>query len=144
MARSRYTKQPNFVKEAILNEIWADILNGVSRYEIMQKLKSDRYTNKTSMLVEGTMVKYIREAHDLCEIELKENRDKMRDVLWQRILSVYEDSIKAHDRQSALKSLEMMAKYGGLSPDNENKVKVETKDSSVEITFGFNDNGTES
>lgn len=144
MARSKGSlkkTRPKFEKDGLLDVLWAEIINGVSRYEIHRKLETDGYKDdygfETSGLSRSSRYNYVQEAYDRCEVELKENRDKMRDVLWQRILSVYEDAMKVHDRQSALRALDMIGKYGGLQDDTLNKIEIDRKNEKIEISFGI-------
>ena len=118
-------------KEELLELIWIDIVNGLSRYQISLKLDRDAYPNHhTSNLSKS------------CEYELKENKDKQRDLFYERVLSVYNDSVDQRDRQSALKALDMIGKLGGLYAKEEKDVNI-TGTIKANISFGIEgeDNG---
>lgn len=107
-------KQP-FDKKALIELIWIDLVNGVSRYQIMLKLERNAYDGfDTSKLGRTSKYNYIQEAYKNCAFERAEEKEKQRDLFYERILSVYNDAIENRDRQNALKALDMGIKLGGL------------------------------
>ena len=129
-----------FLKEKVVIAVWIDLCNGVSRHDIMQKLENDLMVEgvETSRLTKSMRYKVISDAYDMAKEELEEQRDKQRELFYQRLLTVFNESMEANDRQSALKALDMFAKFGGLYE----KEKVElsgnlTQD--VNISFGFSE-----
>lgn len=124
-------------KEELLELIWIDIVNGLSRYQISLKLDRDAYPNHhTSKLSRSCKYNYIQEAYLNCEYELKENKDKQRDLFYERVLSVYNDSVDQRDRKNALKALDMIGKLGGLYAKEEKDVNISGNINAV-ISFGI-------
>lgn len=113
--RTKDKKQIPLKKAELLELIWIDLVNGISRYQIMLKLERDAYPgHKTSKLSRACKYQYIQEALLNCREERKEELEKQKDLFYERILNVYNDAIDGRDRQSALKALDMIGKLGGL------------------------------
>lgn len=146
MAIIKKTKEKKTIpkkKEELLELIWIDLINGLSRYQIGLKLDRDAYEgHKTSTLSNSCKNNYIQEAYLNCEYELKENKDRQRDLFYERILSVYNDSVDQRDRQNALKALDMIGKLGGLYAREEKDVNL-SGTINANISFGLEeeDNG---
>lgn len=127
-----------FLKEKVVIAVWIDLCNGVSRHDIMQKLENDLMVEgvETSRLTKSMRYKIISDAYAMAKEELEEQRDKQRELFYQRLLTVFNESMEANDRQSALKALDLFGKFGGLYE----KEKVEISGNlteTVNISFGF-------
>ena len=127
-----------FLKEKVVMAVWIDLCNGVSRHDIMQKLENDLMVEgvETSRLTKSMKYKIISDAYAMAKAELDEQRDKQRELFYQRLLTVFNESMEANDRQNALKALDMFARFGGLY----DKEKVEISGNlteTVNISFGF-------
>ena len=127
-----------YLKEKVVIAVWIDLCNGVSRHDIMQKLDNDMMVEgvETSKLTKSMRYKIISDAYAMAKEELEEQRDKQRELFYQRLLTVFNESMEANDRQSALKALDMFARFGGLY----DKEKVEISGNlteNVNISFGF-------
>lgn len=135
-------KRPKWDKEDIIERIYLKLLEGESRYRILLMLERDNFTDedgnviKTSNLGRASRYNYIKEAYTRCETELKENRDEQRNIMWERLLSVYNDAMTAKDRGNALKALDMIAKLSGIYAPEQSEVKAEI-DGNIEISFGI-------
>lgn len=124
-------------KEELLELIFLDLIQGFSRYQIMLKLDRDAYPNhKTSKLSKACKYQYIQEAMLNCEAELKETKDKQRNLFYQQILGVFYDAEQANDRQNALKALDMLGKVAGLYAKEEKDVNI-SGNISATISFGL-------
>ena len=128
-----------FLKEKVVIAVWIDLCNGVSRHDIMQKLDNDMMVEgvETSKLTKSMRYKIISDAYAMAKEELEEQRDKQRELFYQRLLTVFNESMEANDRQSALKALDMFARFGDLY-NNTQKVELSgnlTQD--ITINFGL-------
>ena len=125
--------------EELVQLCLVDLLNGYSRNDIMQKLNNDLYEgHKSSEFCRSTKYYILQECYERCKMELAENMDKMRELFYNRLLAVYNESLLANDRQNALKSLDMVARFAGLY----DKEKVELSGNlteNVNISFGFSE-----
>ena len=129
-----------FLKEKVVIAVWIDLCNGVSRHDIMQKLENDLMLEgvETSRLTKSMKYKVISDAYAMAKEELEEQRDKQRELFYQRLLTVFNESMEANDRQNALKALDMFAKFGGLY--DKEKVEISGKlTEDVNISFGFSE-----
>ena len=129
-----------YLKEKVVIAVWIDLCNGVSRHDIMQKLENDLMVEgvETSRLTKSMRYKIISDAYAMAKEELEEQRDKQRELFYQRLLTVFNESMEANDRQSALKALDLFGKFGGLYE----KEKVEISGNlteTVNISFGFSE-----
>ena len=145
MARQDIIKQtktrPKFDREELVQLIYTDIINGVSRYQIMLKLKRDQYEGfESSKFSRSKQYDLIQEAFENCKIELKEQREQQKELMYQRLLDVYQESRDARDRQNAISALKELKKLMGL--DDPDKVDVNAN-VNVDISFGLEDNETE-
>ena len=127
-----------YLKEKVVIAVWIDLCNGVSRHDIMQKLENDLMVEgvETSRLTKSMKYKVISDAYAMAKEELEEQRDKQRELFYQRLLTVYNECMVANDRQNALKALDLFGKFGGLYE----KEKVEISGNlteTVNISFGF-------
>lgn len=124
-------------KEELLELIFLDLIQGYSRYQILLKLDRDAYPgHNTSKLSRACKYNYIQEAILNCQAELKETKDKQRDIFYQQILGVFYDAQQANDRQNALKALDMLGKVAGLYAKEEKDVNI-SGNISATISFGL-------
>lgn len=121
-------------------QIYCDITNGLNRQDILTKLREDKYDGfKTSETKDRQHRKYIEEAYKLAKEFFEDEREHAREMAYNRLLSVYNDSVTANDRQNALRAIEIFNKLSGLY---ESQNKVEISGDNVVVKFGFNeDNG---
>lgn len=119
----------------ILEQVWADLVNGLSNHEIRQKLQNDLYDEPTSHFKKSWHYKIIAEAYKELSMELAENRDKQRVLFYNRLLALYNDSVEHNDRQVALGTLKEFAKFANLYEDVQ---KLEVK-GNLTIDFGFDE-----
>ena len=141
MARQDIIKQtktrPKFDREELVQLIYTDIINGVSRYQILLKLKRDQYEDfESSKFSRSKQYDLIQEAFENCKIELKEQREQQKELMYQRLLDVYQESRDARDRQNAISALKELKKLMGL--DDPDKVDVNAN-VNVDISFGLED-----
>lgn len=129
-----------FLKEKVVIACWISLCNGESRHDIMQKLDNDLMVEgvETSRLTKSMRYKIISDAYAMAKEELDEQRDKQRELFYNRLLTVYNECMVANDRQNALKALDLFGKFGGLYE----KEKVEISGNlteNVNISFGFSE-----
>lgn len=137
--KSSEKKRPKLSKEALIELIWIDVVEGVSRFQIKKKLERDAYDGfHTSNLSKSTHFNYITEAYNNCKAELMEEKERQRELFYERILSVYNDAVDARDRSNALKAIEMAVKLSGIY--NEKQDINLSGNITANISFGIEDN----
>lgn len=129
-----------FERAEKVNQLWSDIINGYSRYELMRRLETDYYGWKSDKWAQSQRYKYLKEAYDRCSIEFAENREKQRELMYDRYLSIYQDAIDARDRSSAAKVLDSLTKLMGLNEPDKIDIKQEVK---VSVDFNINNDEKE-
>lgn len=130
-------KQNAFKIEPLIEEIWCDVINGLSKIQIYRKLCEDQYKSmKTSVKSNSLKYRYIGQAFALCEVEDKDNREMMRNVLFQRLLGVYNDSFMNGDRRTALETLKYIGKCFGIEDPDKFEVNGILSDT-IQVSFNF-------
>lgn len=129
-------KKVSYQREALIDEIMCDLLNGMSRFQIKRKLEEQQYENQEKTFSHNVVYKFINEALERCKLELKENRDEQRTLMYSRILSIYEDAVSAGDRSNALKALDQMTKLIGLNDPDKVEVNANVRVKKVRVKFG--------
>lgn len=122
-------------KEDIVYRIYIDLVNGLTKYEVQKKIEEDAYPDKTSHYGKTQKWKFITDAYNMAKEECAEKLEQQREMMYNRILSVYNDSINNNDRKTALSALDQLSKLMGLY-DNKQKVEV-SGNLSQDITINF-------
>lgn len=68
---------------------------------------------------------------------MEDEKEKQRDLFYERILSVYQDAIDARDRSNALKAIEMAAKLSGVYSEKQD-INL-TGNITANISFGLDE-----
>lgn len=125
------------IREALVDEIMCDLLNGMSRFQVRRKLEEDQYeTRKTSDMNYQKKMELIAECFKRFALETKDERDAARDIMYARILSVYEDAITVHDRKSALQALKQLTDLQGLLIPEISRDDIMKTIPTIQISFG--------
>lgn len=123
----------NYKKEEILNVLYQDILQGVSKYVLLERLKNDYYNLGTDKCAHGSLQNYIRWAYEKCKIELQENRDKEKQLMYARYLYLYQECFANNDRYTAKGVLDSLTKLMGLNEAE--TVNLNTSGIDINVTF---------
>ena len=142
MARRDIIKQkkarPKFDREELVQLIVCDILNGMSRYRVLLKLKRDQYEDfKSSEFSRSKQYDLVQEAYECCKIPLAEDRQKQRELFIARYEDILEECRDSRDRQNAIAALKEMSRLLGLYEPDKVDVKANVN---VDISFGLEDN----
>jgi hypothetical protein len=127
-----------FERAEKINQLWVDVINGYSKYELMRRLETDYYNWGSDKWSMSQRYKYLREAYDKCEVEFAEERKKQRELMYDRYLSIYQDAVDARDRKSAVNVLDSLSKLMGLNEPDKVDIK---QDVNVSVDFNINNDG---
>lgn len=130
----------SYQREALLDEITCDLLNGMSRFQVQRKLQEKQYESqvKDKEPSPKSISALIKESYDRCKLELKEERDEQRALMYSRVLAVYEDAIANGDRSNSLRALSQLTDLMGLNEPDKVEVKGEiTNNLRVKVNFGI-------
>ena len=114
---------PEITKEARIFMIASDISKGCTYREMQQ-----RYQEEWG-LAASTISFYITEA--IQALKAPELQDAIKDINFDRLTSIYRQSLEEGDRKSQLKAIDLLNKMAGLYTQ---KVEVATED---EFKFTF-------
>ena len=130
----------SYQREALLDEIICDLLNGMSRIQVQRQLQEKQYESPATATEPSpkSISALIKESYDRCKLELKEERDEQRALMYSRVLAVYEDAIANGDRSNSLKALSQLTDLMGLNEPDKVEVKGEiTNNLRVKVNFGI-------
>lgn len=118
-----------------INQLWCDIINGFSRYELLRRLEVDYYNWGSDKWCRAKRFEVLKKAYDQCKLELIENREELKMTMFNRYLSVYQSSIENMDRANAIKALDSISKLSGINDPE--KIDI-NQDLTITIDFGLN------
>lgn len=119
----------------LLCKIADDIIVGYTWKDIKKKIETDQYEPfKTSNKTRERQWQYYKEATALLKVEFEEEKKELRNVLYERYLSLYKTCISRGEMNTALNSLKEIAKLMGLNEAD--KVDV-TSENKIVIDFSF-------
>ena len=141
--RTSDKKKKPLEKVLLVELVWKDLVKGLSRYEILRKLENDGYKGfKTSEVSRTSRYNYLQEAYENAKGELREEKEKQRDMFYERVLSVYKDALNSNDRKNALKALDMAIKLSGLYAEEKKDITLRG-DIKATINFGLEEEENE-
>lgn len=103
--------------QTYVDHIRKELISGVSRYEIMHKLKKGEYEwcPDSEEKSDITIRSMVAEAADTCKFESMVARDEQKALHLERYLDLYRSCLKANDRSNARAILSDIAKLMGLN-----------------------------
>ena len=121
--------------ENVINQIYCDITNAVSRSDCMEKLTLGLYGNKPVGKRQAAF--YYEAALKRFEVDTDIEAEKLRNVFYTRYESLLADAIEVGDRNAAKGILDSMAKlFLGLDQP-QNAIQVNANTDGVSISFAF-------
>lgn len=134
-----YTAQLKAYNEAedIIDQVYVDICNGVSRFDCLQKLQAGLYNNNPMQKRQAQ--NYYNAAFDRLAINADIEAEKLRNLLYTRYETILEEAVKKGDVFNARAVLDSMAKVflGTDRPNTAIQINSD-KENGVTINFGFN------
>lgn len=127
----------------VLDEVYVDICNGVSRSDITQKLMKGLYEPQKRGMTYRTANEYYNCALDRMHYNTDVEHARLKDIFYNRYESLLETAIKKGDIFNARGILDSMAKTFLGSDKEKNKIEINSNNGEVVIKFGFNDNEQE-
>ena len=123
----------------IVDEVYVDICNGVSRSDIVQKLTKAVYqSQKGKPKTYRTANEYYNTALDRMHFNTDIEHQRLKDVFYNRYESLLEEAIKKGDIFNAKGILDSMAKiFLGTDKNNTNIQINSDKENGVTVNFGF-------
>lgn len=130
--------------EQTIEEVAVDIINGIPKADILQKLKEGMYSTekkfKQSMAYELYNAGVAR-----ISLNRTDRIEEARDIIWSRLENVYKESMEAGMLQNARQCLVDMCKLFGLSKESPNTaIQInQSDDGKLTVNFGFMNNNND-
>ena len=145
----RYKRGHTFVERAhsalfnnaddILDEVYVDICNSVSRSDITQKLMKGLYDNQKKGMTYRQAQEYWNTALDRMHYNTDIEHARLKDMFYNRYESLLESAIRKNDLYNAKGILDSMAKiFLGLD-QKQNNIQINNNSDGIVIKFGFAD-----
>lgn len=129
--------------DAIVDEVYCDMVNGAPNSEIILKFKNKQYLNQDKPLQPRTAYEYIDAARSRLRYDFENDMKELRNDIYGKLLSVYQDAVYHNDRKNALDAVGKIMKLGGIEAP-QTKVDINNeKNGVIKISFGFNANDTQ-
>lgn len=126
--------------ENLVEMVYCDLLNGVSRYQIIKKLREGLYDGQPKPYSDSHSRAYYSAALERIRGDADLKQEEARHVLLGRFETVYNDALLLGDKQSALRALENIGKIYRLYDNANTNVNINTDGANgVTINFGFDD-----
>ena len=127
--------------DKIVDQVYCDIANGFTNSEIQLKLKQGLYEGQTKGMDSRTIYDYINAAQDRMHYDFEEKLPQMREDLYLKFMTIYQECIEHNDRLTAVKTLEGLMKLVGIDGKPQTAIQINSdKENGVTINFGFNKN----
>lgn len=123
----------------VLDCVYVDICNGVSRSDITQKLMKGLYEPQKSKMTYRTANEYYNAALDRMHFNTDVEHQRLKDIFYNRYESLLEEAVKKGDIFNAKGVLDSMSKIFLGGDATKNKIEINSKDGQVVIKFGFGD-----
>ena len=126
--------------DKIVDEIYVDLCNGLTKSDIVQKIMQGLYEHQEGKgIKERTALDYIKAAQQRLMYDFESQAEEMRADLYGKLISVYADAVKANDRYNAIQAVNTIMKLTGVAQDKpQNNIQVNANKEGIKITFGFN------
>lgn len=121
--------------DELVDFIYADICNGVSRSDVVQKLMQGMYENHKPISYQQSF-NYLEAAENRIAFNKMENEQKLKETLYTRYEALLEQAIEDGDNFLAKSILDSMAK-AFVSTTPQQAIQINSSDK-LSINFGFN------
>lgn len=122
----------------ILDEVFADICNGVARSDVVQKLMGGLYPKQEKGMSYRSAYEYYSAALERMAYNTDVELKRLKDIFFNRYETLYEEAVKKNDVFNARAVLDSMAKvFLGTDKQNTN-IMVNADKEGITINFGFN------
>ena len=126
--------------DALVDLVYCDIANGMSRSEIIQKITKGVYDSMEKPLAARTAAYYYNAALDRFAEDRNIEAEKLRDMFFGRYESLLQEAVKKGDLYNARGILDSMARIFGVEKKDapQNAVQIINNKEGIKVSFGFN------
>lgn len=125
--------------DALVEQCYCDIANGVSRSTVIEKITKGLYKNMERPLAPRTAAYYYNAALDRFAVDCDVEAERLRQMFYGRYESLLEDAVKKGDIYNARGILDSMSRIFGIErkvPDTAIMINSD-KEGGVTVNFGF-------
>lgn len=131
----------------VLDDVYCDICNGVSRSDITQKLMNGMYSSQKGQqkkMVYRTANVYYNTALDRMHYNTDLEHARLKDIFYNRYEALLETAVKKGDIFNARGVLDSMAKIFLGVDKQQNNIQINNNKDGITIKFGFDNADDES
>lgn len=136
-------KDPETIKkwlntDAIIDQVYYDLVNGLTRSEVLKKLQDGLYEGQSRPIHYRTASDYVKAAQLRMHYDFEVEMDEIRADLYSKMIAVYNDAMQKNDRYNAIGALNSIMKLTGAekkAPDTQ--VNIQNNSENIKISFGF-------
>lgn len=121
----------------IIDEVYCEICNGVSRADITQKLMKGLYEPQKRGMTYRTAQEYYKCALDRMHFNTDIEHQRLKDVFYNRYEALLETAVKKGDIFNAKGILDSMAKIFLGMDKQQNNIQINNNSEGITIKFGF-------
>lgn len=122
--------------DSLVEKVYCDIANGVSRSVCLQKIQMGEYGNKPLKARQSAY--YYNAALDRFAVDCDIEAERLRNMFYGRYESLLEDAVQKGDIYNARGILDSMAKiFLGVDKQQTNILINSDKEGGVTVNFGF-------
>lgn len=125
--------------DALVEQVYCDIANGVSRSTVIQKITQGTYEGMARPLAKRTAAYYYNAALDRFAEDTDVESEKLRQMFYGRYEALLEEAVKKGDIYNARGILDSMSRIFGVerkTPDTAIMINSD-KEGGVTVNFGF-------
>ena len=128
--------------DALIEQCYCDIANGVSRSTVIQKITQGTYEGMERPLAKRTAANYYNAALDRFAEDTDVEAERLRQMFYGRYEALLEEAVKKGDIYNARGILDSMSRIFGVekkTPDTAIMINSD-KEGGVTVNFGFDKN----
>ena len=125
--------------DALVEQCYCDIANGVSRSTVIQKITQGAYEGMARPLAPRTAANYYNAALDRFATDCDVEAERLRNMFYGRYEALLEEAVKKGDIYNARGILDSMSRIFGVerkAPDTAIMINSD-KEGGVTVNFGF-------
>lgn len=127
----------------VIDKVYEDICNGISRAEITQKLMNKEYEVQKRKMGYRTANEYYNCALDRMHYNTDIEHARLKDIFYSRYETILEKAIKKGDLNIAKGVLDSMAKIFLGMDKQQNNIQINNNKDGITIHFGFSKDANE-
>lgn len=126
--------------DRIVDNVYVDICNGVSRYDCLQKLQVGAYGKEIKL---RKAQDFYNAAFNRLAINADIEAEKLRQLLYSRYESLLEECVKKGDMYNARGVLDSIAKTFLGTDKPQTAIQINNNKDGITVNFGFTNNNEE-